>query len=196
MNQVPEHIVVFLRANQWSAFYRSLLYQYESKGTLSPRQIETVVNAINRKAQKLEAPQTEKTFSLNIGQVIEVKAWIARRLQADLGMKYFFRNLEVIQVMNESAKAYQLKIKFVSRIVTSCHICGKELDTEISRATGIGPVCAHKLGLPRPTLETAKDTLKSIDELCQRIGEIGPIWVPKSQIKTVENSENIPKVGA
>lgn len=174
-----QDVLNFLRSNGWSSFYASLLNQFEAKGYLSPRQIESVEKAILKKSQ----PPQQREFTIKIGQRVEVKAWIARRLAADLSLDFFFRNVEVVEVINETYKAYQLKVKFVSQIVTSCHICGRDLDTEISRATGIGPVCADKMGLPRPTLATAQDTLAAIDALCVKIGSVGPIWIPKSQIK-------------
>lgn len=189
---VTPEIVSFLNKNQWSAFYRSLLFQYEQRGSLSQKQIECVLNAIN-KAQNKEMVRNEpKEFSLKLGQVIEIKKFVAQRLKMEQGLPYFFRNLEVTEVLNETQKAYQLKVKFVSKIVTSCHVCGLHLDTDVSRATGIGPVCADRLGLKRPTLETAQETLRAIDALCSSVGIIGPIWVPKSQIKTSEetSSEN------
>jgi hypothetical protein len=180
-----DQIVTFLKNNQWSDFYRSVLAQYESKGQLSPRQIECIENAMIRAANRQSVGLKE--YSIQPGAIVEVKAWIARRLQADNEMPYFFRNLEVVEIKNETAKAYQLTVKFVSKIVTSCHICGKDLDTDISRATGIGPVCADRLGIRRPTLETAHETLQAIDALCRNLGIIGPLWIPKSQIKTVSN---------
>lgn len=178
-------LIEFLKQNQWSAFYRSILYQFNQRGSLSPRQIESIQNAYDR-AQGKPVTDTapKRAFSLNVGQTIEIKAWIARRIQADLNMDYFFRNLEIVDVANETAKAYQVTVKFVSKVVTSCHVCGRDLDTEVSKACGIGPVCADRLGLPRPTLERAEETLKALEALCGQLGTIGPIWLPKSQIKT------------
>lgn len=178
---VTQDIVNFLKNNLWSGFYSSLLSQYEKNGFLSEKQIAAVEKAILAKSMPKTA--TERVFSIQPAQRIEIKAWIARRLQADLNLSFFFRNLEVAEILSESHKAYHVKVKFVSQIVTSCHICDKELDTDISRATGIGPVCAKKMGLPRPSLETADQTLRSIDALCAQIGVVGPIWIPKSQIK-------------
>lgn len=182
-------VILFLKNNQWSEFYRSLLSQYETKRSLSPRQIEAVENAMLKAAARQNVGLPE--YSIQPGNILEIKAWIARRLQADQNLQYFFRNLEVTTVHNETPKAYQVSVKFVSRIVTSCHICGRELDTDVSRATGIGPVCADKLGIARPTLETAHKTLEAIDVLCKNLGTIGPIWLPKSQIKTQTGGLNV-----
>lgn len=181
-----QEIVDFLKANTWSNFYSSLLGQFTARGFLSDKQIAAVERAIAEKANRASNPPPSREYSVKVGQLLEVKAWIARRLQADLGMDYFFRNLEVTEVLNETVKAYQVKVQFVAQIVTSCHICGRDLDTEVSRATGIGPVCADKMGLPRPTLATAQETLQAIDALCKQIGAVGPIWIPKSQIKNCE----------
>jgi len=181
-----DQIVTFLKNNQWSNFYQSLLSQYEKYGNLTPKQIQCVETAIikaARKTQDAALPPEQRAFSLKIGTIIEVKAWIARRLAADLHETVFFRNLKIAEVLRETAKAYEVKVEFVSTIVTSCHICGRELDTDVSRAVGIGPVCADKLGIPRPTLETAHETLKLIDQRCKEIGILGPVWIPKSQIK-------------
>ncbi len=178
-------MIQFLQSNRRSNFFNSLLSQYETKGFLSERQLA----AIDRAMIEASQPKTPKTFSMSQGQRIEVKAWLARRLQADLRMDFFFRDLEVVTVQNETLKAYHVTVKFVSQVVTNCHICGRDLDTEISRATGIGPVCADRLGIARPTLANANDTLKAIDELCSKIGSVGPIWIPKSQIKTGSDSK-------
>jgi hypothetical protein len=170
----------FLRKNNWSAFYNSLLSWFERKGELSDKQIAAIDKAMAPKPIPA-AP----VFSINAGSLIEVKPWIAHRLQADLNMEYFFRNLEVVEILKESEKAFHVSVKFISKIVTNCHICGKDLDTDISRATGIGPVCAKKIGLPRPTLENATEILALIDALVAKIGTVGPIWIPKSQIKEI-----------
>lgn len=179
---MDQTIITFLTRNTWSSFYASCLAQYHANGMLSPRQVECIQAAMLKASQP--APRRESI--LKVGQRFEIKAWLARRLATELNLKTFFRNLEVIEVIRETNKAIQVKVRFVSQIVTNCHICGRALDHDISRATGIGPICAVKIGLPRPTMATAQDTLKAIDELCATIGSIGPIWVPKSQIKLNE----------
>lgn len=183
----PEtNVVEFLQKNTWSSFYKSLLDQYDKNGQLSQRQIECIENAMLKDAARrtnAALPPEQRQFSLKLGTKIEVKAWLARRLGRELNMEVFFRNLEVMEVCRETSKAYEVKVKFVSTIVTSCHVCGRELDTDVSRAVGIGPVCADKLGIPRPTLENAHETLKLIDAKCSEIGTLGPFWIPKSQIK-------------
>lgn len=189
---VTQDMVTWLRNNQWSNFYQSLLTQHDQGRTLSAKQVQCILDGMDKQAQRAAAPKADFRFgasTLKVGALIEVKAWIARRLQADLNMEYFFRNLQVEAVERETTRAYQVKVSFVSKIVTSCHICGRDLDTDVSKACGIGPVCADRLGLPRPSLSTAAETLAAIDMLCKNLGTIGPIWVPKSQIKTITGGD-------
>lgn len=167
----------FLEQNAHQNFFRSLRDQYLSKGTLSPNQIRCLDNAITN-----SATPTAPAFSLKAGELIEIKGWLAKQLEQQLALACFFRNLEITEVVSESPRAYSVKVKFVSKIASSCHCCGRDLDTEVSRATGIGPVCASRLGLPRPTLATAQETLAALETIRNTIGEVGPVWIPKSQI--------------
>lgn len=170
------YCVEFLRENQSSEFFVSLLNQYEVKGYLSEKQIACVEKAIAKTAPV-------KFFSIPVGQNFEIKTWLAKRLQAQLSMAFFLRNLEVTEVLNETPKAYEVKVNFVSKIACNCHVCGRALDNEISKATGIGPTCAAKIGLSRPNISDAHKTIQELEDLCRQIGTIGPIWIPKSQIK-------------
>lgn len=177
-----KNIVAFLEENQDNDFYASLLAQYDRKGFLSERQLQCVERAIEERERRATRAAPVKA-SIDLGQIIEIKTWLAKRLQNELHMDFFLRNLEVTQVVAETAKAYQMKVKFVSRIACNCHVCGRALDNEISKAVGIGPVCAEKIGLSRPSLSDAQRTIDELESLCRKIGEIGPLWVPKSQIK-------------
>lgn len=116
------------------------------------------------------------------GTSIEIKGWIAHRLRDDLGMPFFFRNITIVDVIKETEKAVRITAKFSSDIRNCCHFCGRDLDNDVSRATGIGPACASKHGLGRPTVEKAQETLKALTEMCAQVGTVGPFWLPKSQI--------------
>lgn len=167
--------IEYLKAHLDNTFFKSLYTQWEQRGTLSDRQIACIDRAI--------AKESRPVFSIQVGQKFEIKTWLAKRLQKETDKEFFFRNLEVIEVQKETEKAYLMSVRFVSSIACSCHVCGRALDNEVSRATGIGPVCADRLNIPRPTLANAQETLAQIDTLCKQIGTVGPFWVPKSQIK-------------
>lgn len=129
-----------------------------------------------------KALQARNDLSFSKGDSIEIKAWVAKQIAEQENLELCFRNLQLTEVYAESAKAIQCKIKFVSKVANSCHLCGRNLDTEISRATGIGPVCAKKLKLDRGTYEDASQCLKFLNEYAEGVGEIGPVWIPKSQM--------------
>jgi hypothetical protein len=106
-------------------------------------------------------------------------------MKEELKMDFFLRNLEVVEVLYESEKAYQVKVKFVSKIVSCCHVCGTNLEDEVSKLVGIGPSCSKKLGLRRPTKNDANAFMAEFEALITTVGIIGPIWVAKGQIKRI-----------
>lgn len=122
-------------------------------------------------------------YSYVKGDEIEITAWVAKQIGKEKKIETVFRNLKITEIDGESNKAIKVKIEFVSKIAACCHVCGAPLDNEVSLATGIGPVCARKIGLPRPTMSNAKLILEELEKYAKTIGEIGPIWLAKSQIK-------------
>ena len=129
-----------------------------------------------------KALEIRNDLSFTKGNNIEIKSWVARQIAKEHKLDLCFRNLQLTEVYAETDKAVQCKIKFISKVANSCHLCGKELDTELSRATGIGPVCAKKLKLDRGTYQDAVQCLQFLNEYADNIGEVGPVWIPKSQM--------------
>jgi len=162
---------------------------------LSPLQMQRVEEAMRRavEMQAPAAPAAPRTFSLPVGAKIEIKRWLANRMAEKLKLTIFFRNLEVMEVLDETVKAYKVSIRFVSTVANSCHCCGKDLDTEISRASGIGPVCAKKyFQIKRPSVETAGEILATLDKYCLEVGTIREVWIPKSQMVGVFGQAHAP----
>jgi hypothetical protein len=178
---------------EWIAAYRgtnnfllSLQAQAEREG-LSPNQITRVQENMQREQPTFPTfrpivATPQQPPQLRNGDQIEVKHFIAERIAQDAKAPVAFRNFEVVEMLRESAKAIQVRVRMASKIASSCHLCGQPLDTEISRASGVGPVCAEKLGFKRPKLTDAADILAKLDKMAQDFGIIGPVWIPKSQI--------------
>lgn len=76
--------------------------------------------------------------------------------------------------------------EFFGGVARACAVCGRVLDNDISRASGIGPICAGKMGLPRPTRENANEILKQLEEKTKNMAPIERKWIPKSQMKIIE----------
>lgn len=125
------------------------------------------------------------------GMVFEMSAWFAKRIKEEKGTAYAFRNFKVLKVVRETQKAFQIDGEFFSGIASTCGVCGRELTNDISRATGIGPVCAVKIGLSRPTMESAKQTVRDMEAMSKAQGVFQGIWVPKSQVKQIIDPKHV-----
>lgn len=154
---------------------------------------EEIINdfeeAVKEEPKKVEATEIEDHEMKN--KVLEMKAWFARILQEKTNAPIKFRNIKILKVRRETLKAYLVDIEFYSGIVSTCGVCGRALTNDISRMTGIGPICADRLNMPRPTIETAKEFMKSLDEKFKQIGQFESIWIAKSQIKKVHELSDL-----
>jgi hypothetical protein len=117
------------------------------------------------------------------GAIMEVTKWYAGVFKEKNNTQFAYRNLRVIKVFRETQNAYLVDAEFFSGIASACGVCGRQLDNDISRATGIGPICAEKLGMKRPTMETAKEVVKHLESMSKAQGVFTQQWIPKSQIK-------------
>lgn len=175
----PQVEFIESEALKGNSFFKSLFDQWTKKRGLSARQIACIDRAMIKEGIK------EPVFSFNKGEVITISSKMARAKAEELKLDAFFRNVEITQVHAESAKAIQVSVKFRSDIVTGCHMCGRDLTCDVSRATAIGPVCAEKIGFKRPTAADAPKMLEAIDKMAKRVGEIKEIWLPKYSITRV-----------
>lgn len=194
-----EQQVAFLTANTWSNFFSGLLSQYNRKGGLSERQIVCIDESMQKDKDlpvapmPNQVPNAPRVFSIKVGEQIEIKRGTANRLKREKILMMFFHNLEVVEVLDETPRGYKLNVRFVSSVCTNCHNCGLPLDTDISRACGIGPVCAKKnFGVKRPTVENAQEVLKLLDKYCLEVGVVEKVWIPKSQIISRKDQAHAP----
>jgi hypothetical protein len=179
--------------NGHNSFMNSLKSQLMIRGSLSPKQMECAGRFFNVSGSSevvSVAATLPKTYSFAKGDKVMVRKWFANNKAKELGLKVFFRGLIIEEVLNETSKAVLVSVSFNSKLSTYCHCCGLNLDTEISKATGVGAVCAKKyLGIKRVTLADAPAILAKIEEECKIAGIIKSIWIPKSQM--VSKAEQI-----
>jgi len=135
---------------------------------------------------------SSKNFTFVPGDQLELGGGFVRNIKRELEMEIFFCNVEVVEVLAETFKAVRARIKFVSKIAESCHMCGRSLDDEVSKATGVGPICIKRLGIKKASVENAHLIIAELDRLVEHLGVTGPFWIPKSQIK--RRLSNIEKV--
>lgn len=190
----PE-VVAWLKKYEGNfSFYLSLRNQFEKEGWLSELQQTRIVEAMKREANQKSSGSTPQLREMAnptypAGTVVEVKKWLAERIAKHFGLETAYRNLEIKRTFNESAKAVQVEIKLSPKIGCNCSVCGQKLDTEVSRATGIGPVCADRLGIRRATKSNAQEILKEIESRINSLPAYGPLWVPRSQIKGIVGAD-------
>lgn len=157
-------------------FFESLWNQLHKYGRLSEKQLSCITNNISK-------PKTSKYKpSFSSGDRVEIKNWIAKQLEEEAGLPFFFRNLIVEAHHGESAKAVRLSVRFDHTVASTCHVCGRGLDDPRSMAIGIGPTCAKRMGMEQLSNVTANLALKLIKMEADKIGVVGPVWIPKSQI--------------
>lgn len=163
-----------------------------------PKMIELHREAI--KLQKECSPkEIEASYapiaSIYKDKVLEVSKWYATTVAKDHNVEVVFRNFKVLEVYRETAKAILVDIEFYAGISISCGICGAPLSNEISKATGIGPICASKMGLPRVSKVNAKEIVGALNRKCAQLGVFNNVWVAKSQIKrVVDSNRNIVEI--
>lgn len=177
-----------------TSFYHSLYKQWLERGWLSALQQTRIGEAMEREIQARpdHKPFQPKEFvnpTYPNGTAVEVKKWLAERIAKDMGLEVAYRNIEILQTFNESAKAVQIQFKLSPKAGRRCSVCGNALDTDISRATGIGPVCAKRLHIARYTKGSAQEILKEIETRINALPSYGPLWVPRSQIKGIVGAE-------
>lgn len=131
-NQHPDEYLFLSSNHESNDFFSSLWSQANKYGRLSEKQIACIHRNMGGDKAKPKRPAYPASFSA--GDKIEIKNWIAKRLQDDLELDWFFRNLIVEEHHAESYKAVQLSVRFDHTLASTCHVCGRPLDDPRSRA--------------------------------------------------------------
>lgn len=140
--------------------------------------------------KELEGPKEAQPHELD-NSVFELKKWFSGKLKEQLGLSHMFFNIKILRVHASTPNALLVDFEFFSGVGKRCGICGKLLSNDISRACGIGPICAERLGMNRPTMETAKEIMKALDEKLKLVGSVNKVWIPKSQVKEILKPEEV-----
>ena len=87
-----------------------------------------------------------------------------------------------LKFVTVSEKAVKIEAKLTKENGGICRCCGRTLTDDISKMTGIGPVCSGNVGVKHPT--SREDLPKYNQMISDKIDEIGTFefWVPKRGI--------------
>jgi hypothetical protein len=159
-------------------FILSLKSGLNKYGSLTPKQLSAADNFFS----KLEVPTNQISDSKNINVNLKVTKFIAKRIADDNKLEFRPFLVTISKVLKTTNKAYQVVGRMNTSDVTSCRCCGLDLTDWKSQATGVGPICAKKLGIPY--VKNQEDVLVFKKLLKLKIDEIGDLtfWIPKSQI--------------
>lgn len=175
-------------------FYLSLRDQLDRRDFLSDKQITSVRNAIARDQQVKPKPFTASGEWANptykAGTILSMSQNTATRMAKEHGLEFTYRNIEIVKTHRETERGLLVTIKFTPQIGRMCSICGRHLDTAVSRATGIGPVCADRMGISRYSHGDAKEILAQLAEKIGMIGEIKEVWLPRFRVKPLDQVED------
>ena len=168
-----------------NSFVLDIQSKLKEFGKLSVKQEEAAINQIQKEEDR------SKTINLNIpieGDTIKVGRKIGEQLKTTYNLNFNPILLDVKKVISMSPKAVKFLVKLTIKRGKVCTCCMKTLTDEFSMLTGLGKICATKIGVPYITDSSQAETFR-LDYL-KRVEEIGEmeVWVPKSQIKVWEGT--------
>lgn len=159
------------------SFYLSVRSQYEKRGELSEKQVESIRKAIQRDTEKATSkPMIVKEFSIKAGQSLMLTKFWANKIGKEAGLNRAHFLVEVVDVIAETQKAYQLTIKMSSKRTSHCSVCGRTLTDAYSVTNGVGPICAKKYGV---------GNAEDLNTKLQLVSTNVTTWLPKMAIKQV-----------
>ena len=161
-----------------NGFIKSVLNGYNRWGRLTPKQMEAVKKFFTPKKPK----GTIKPIKINVDLVL--KRYVARGISEEYELgKVTPITVTVSEINALTPKAVRVKGKMTFTDVGCCRNCGRDLTDWISKASGMGPVCAKYLGIKRPTTKAEiAEFNKNLKEKIEEMGEF-EFWIPKSHIK-------------
>ena len=160
-------------------FVLSLKSQFKQWGKLSDKQWI----AVDKCMVVNTAPKGPKVDLVPTCSVdIVLKRFIAKRVSEEKGLKFIPFTYTVKTIKWNTLKAVGVVMSPNFSNVSVCRCCGKELTDWRSLATGVGAVCAKKMGIPYVKHKSDVDAFKAeVKKLFLAIGDI-ETTLPKSQI--------------
>jgi hypothetical protein len=106
-----------------------------------------------------------------VGDTIKVGRKVALSIKKSMGLKFHPILIDVTTIVTFDERTMTLKGKLTKQNGGICRCCGKTLKTDMSKMTGIGPVCSKYVGVQHP--KTEEDLEKYNQDLSNMIDQIG-----------------------
>jgi hypothetical protein len=169
--------------NGTNSFMNSLKKGLKKYGSLTDNQTSAAIRVIEG-ARRHEQAQKRMNITL-VGDTIKIGRKIALGIKEEYGLEFHPILIDVTAVTGMTDRALRIKGKLTKENGGICRCCAKTLTDDISKVTGIGPICSKYVGVPHPRnlydtneIETYK---KNMSEKIDSIGEF-EFWIPKKAI--------------
>jgi len=182
MDELPEDVKTIMSYEGGNEFVMKLKTQYETWRNLTERQIAAGI----RQIKKEKSPARDLVISLN-NESIKLKRGVALRLKEEYGLEFMPILVDLVKTTKLTEKAVRVSVKLTEENGDVCRCCGLELTDPFSVLTGMGAVCAKRLGVKYIKDQSEVERFKI--DLKKRIEEVGEFefWLPKTQIKEYVN---------
>ena len=169
--------------NGTNNFMNSLKRGLKKYGTLTENQTTAAIRAIEG-ARRHEQAQQRLNITL-VGDTIKIGRKIALGIKEEYGLQFHPILIDVTAVTGMTDRALRVRGKLTKENGGICRCCAKTLTDDVSKLTGIGPVCSKYVGVahPRSVYDTvAIENYK--EDMSRKIDEIGEFefWIPKKSI--------------
>lgn len=188
VDELPENLKKIVTYNGESKFVQDIKAKYLEYRKLTDKQVEAANKTIYNEEQK----NSQVKLNINlVGNTIKLGRNIARDIKEEYNLEFHPILVDVTQVLMMSNKALKLKAKLTKENGGICRCCGKTLTDEMSRMTGIGPVCSKYVGVEHPVNKADLPIYR--EKINEKIDEVGEFefWIPKRGITEWNGSAGV-----
>jgi hypothetical protein len=179
VDNLPEQFLKIVNYNGESKFVQDIKAKYLQYRTLTEKQLNAANKAIYTEEQKnSQIPMDIKL----VGNTIKLGRKIAGEIKKEYKLDFHPILVDVTKITMTSNKAVKLVAKLTKENAGICRCCGKTLTDEMSRMTGLGPICSGYVGVKHPS--TKEDLPYYRQLISDKIDEVGEFefWIPKRGI--------------
>jgi hypothetical protein len=179
INAISELMKPIANYNGESSFICDIKSKLLKYGTLSERQIDAALKAIEKENNK------KNTVVLDFatpGETIKIGRNKGQELRQKYGLKFNPILIDIVEIKAMSPKAVHFAGKMTIKRGNVCMSCAKTLTDEFSMLTRMGKCCAENMGVKYITDKSQAEEFRN--EYLKRVEEIGVMefWIPKSKI--------------
>jgi len=179
VEDLPESLQDIVNYSGELKFVKDIQSKYNKYRRLTEKQVSAATKAISRERAK----KSQKEINVDIvGNTIKLGRNIALDIKEEYNLEFQPILVDVTKVMTVSEKAVKIEAKLTKENGGICRCCGRTLTDDMSKMTGIGPVCSRNVGVKHPT--SRKDLPMYKQMISDKIDEIGTFefWIPKRGI--------------